>query len=237
MKKRIKKCIIAFVLCALLIVGLMSSTANAGAVCMIKVPMNAQVVVKGTVLDDSKLVKVDTMTGRIHQIAAVETGIVYGYKQYMVSNLASVDDVQVYDDKQSILLPTAAAEGIIDYTGADPTFASGVIQRVHDAAVAYHNRAGYGVNSGFTSYFLQGSDAYVKAVNSDAGRKWGKFINPSGIASVEVSDICRYSDTAFTAKATITSNAVNGYVETYDLYMLFKHNGTNFYVTNFTFMP
>lgn len=237
LKKYLKKWIILPLGCVLAVMTVKASTANAGAVCMIKVPISAQVIVKGTVLDDSKLVDAQAVTGRIHQIASENTGIVYGYKKYMISNLTSIEDIAVYDSNQSILLPTNATEGLIDYTGADAVFVSQIQQTICDAAIAYHNRAGYGAASGFTNYFLKGSDAYNKAVGSDSGRKYGKFVNPSGIASVEVSDIYRYSENAFTAKATITSNAVNNYVEKYDIYMLFQNMNGKYYVTNFTFMP
>lgn len=238
MKKWIRSIALLVVVGAVLFSSGASTSASAGPICMIKIPLDAHLSVKGSMQSDSKIVKTESITGRIHEIANAVTGAAYGYKQYMIANLASPEDVVVYDANMMPIYPTYANEGIIDYTGAAPDYVQTVYNRVLEAAIAYDNRtSGCGSNGALAKYFLKDSDAYVKAVNSDAGRKWGQPVRSAAIESVIVSEIYPYTATAFTAKATVKHYEMNGYVENYDIYMLFEHTGKDFYVTYFTFMP
>lgn len=225
----------AFV-CVMLFCAIMPFSVKADTVCMIKVPMEAKVIIKGIILTDENLVKVEHVTGRIHDIALQQLGLTCGYKQYMVVNLASPEEVAVYSSDNVPILPTFAAEGIIDYTGAQDSFYNTVSGRIREAAATYHNRTGGYGSGGFTTCFLQGSDAYAKCVASDSGRKWGQYVRAATIQSIEVADVYRYSENAFTAKATILATSSN-YTEKYSIYMLFQKLGGAYYVTNFTFMP
>lgn len=224
--------VLAIVLCSMRLYAV-----EAGSVCMIKVPLDAQVVVRGVALDDKDLVKVEAKTGRIHEIAAVNTGKTCGYKQYMVLSLASPDEVKVYDKDMIPLLPSYAEMGLIEYTDVDANEYSQLVPRIQEAAVAFHNRVGGYGGGNFGSYFQNGSDAYIKMVASDQGKKWGQFVKAPVIVNTTVSDICRYSDTQFTAKVSIHATSGAGYDEIYDVYFLFQHNGQNYYVTHFTYMP
>ncbi|MBQ7943091.1 MAG: hypothetical protein IJ326_03400 [Lachnospiraceae bacterium] len=238
LKKLIRNIALLLVLCVVVLSNTGSSIASAGTICMIKIPLNAHLSVKGVMQNDSKIVKTEAISGRIHEIAMAVTGNTYGYKQYMISNLSSPDEVVVYDANMMPIYPTYANEGIIDYTGAAPDYVQTVYNRVLEAAIAYDNRtSGVGSNTALAKYFLKNSDAYTKAVNSDSGRKWGQPVKSAAIESVVVSEIYPYSATAFTAKATVKHYEMNGYVENYDIYMLFEHTGTDFYVTYFTYMP
>lgn len=237
-KKWIRNIALLVIVSTVLFSSSASYSASAGPICMIKIPLDAHLSVKGTMQNDSKIVKTESITGRIHGIAASVTGSYYGYKQYMIANLTSPEDVVVYDANMMPLYPTYANEGIIDYTGATPDYVQSVYNRVMEAAIAYDNRtSGCGSNAALAKYFLKDSDAYVKAVNSDAGRKWGQPVKSAAIESVVVSEIYPYTAAAFTAKATVKHYELSGYVENYDIYMLFQHNGKDFYVTYFTFMP
>lgn len=232
------KKIIALLVVSVFIGTLVSSVATQAAnVIMIKVPVDAQLIVKGKAIDETNLAGMDAKTGRIHELAAQHTGVVYGYKQYLVTNLAKPDDVIVYDANKIQIYPTYADAGMIDYTGNVAGLGTDITAKVHNAAIAFHNRTGGFSSEGFSTYFQQGSDAYNKMVASDSGRKWGKFVVPAGVQEVLVSEIYPYTDKAFTAKATITTAATVGYVESYDVYFLFQHNGADFKVTYFTYMP
>ncbi len=238
LKKWIRNVALIVMVCGVVFTSTGSSIASAGPICMIKVPLDAHLSVKGVMQSDSKIVKVESITGRIHELAVSVTGNTYGYKQYMIANLASPDEVVVYDANMMPIYPTYANEGIIDYTGATPDYVQTVYNRVMEAAIAYDNRtSGVGSNGALAKYFLKNSDAYTKAVNSDSGRKWGQPVKSTAIESVVVSEIYPYSSTAFTAKATVKHFENSGYVESYDIYMLFQHTGKDFYVTYFTFMP
>ena len=219
---------------AMLVSPVATQAAN---VIMIKVPIDAQLIVKGKVIDETNLAGMEAKTGRIHELAAQQTGVVYGYKQYLVTNLAKPDDVMVYDTDMIQLYPTYADAGMIDYTGNVAGLGADITTKVYHAAIAFHNRTGGFSYEGFNTYFQQGSDAYNKMVASDSGRKWGKFVVPAGVQDVQVSEVYPYTDQAFTAKATITTAATVGYVESYDIYFLFQHNGTDYKVTYFTYMP
>ncbi len=238
LKKRIRNIVLLGVVCAVVFSHTGSTVASAGPICMIKVPLDAHLSVKGSMQNDSKIVRTESITGRIHEIATSVTGATYGYKQYMIANLTSPEDVVVYDANMMPMYPTYANEGIIDYTGATPDYVQTVYNRVLEAAIAYDNRtSGVGSNGALAKYFLKNSDAYVKAVNSDSGRKWGQPVKSAAIESVIVSEIYPYTATAFTAKATVKHYEMKGFVENYDIYMLFEHTGKDFYVTYFTFMP
>ena len=238
LKKWIRNIALLALVCGIVFTNTGSSIASAGPICMIKVPLDSHLSVKGAMQSDSKIVKVEAITGRIHELATAVTGTSYGYKQYMIANLASPDEVMVYDANMRPIYPTYANEGIIDYTGATPTYVQTVYNRVMEAAIAYDNRtSGVGSNAALAKYFLKNSDAYIKAVNSDSGRRWGQPVKSAAIESVVVSEIYPYTETAFTAKATVKHFEMNGYVENYDIYMLFEHTGKDFYVTYFTFMP
>lgn len=211
---------------------------HAGMAVQIKVPVDAQLMVKGTVVGDNQLMELSTQSGRIHQIATAQTGISSGYKTYVVYDLSSPEEVVVVDAQGASMLPTYVDSGIIEYTGSSAQLSEQVKGRVQNAAVVYTNRTAGGCGNGeLAKYFKTGSDAYHKAVASDAGRKWGQFVKITGIQSVDVSEVYAYGTSAFTAKATVTASATGGYTEKFDIYMLFQHNGKDFYVTNFTFMP
>lgn len=237
MKKWFSKLICVPALLAMILCTLRSNAVEAGSVCMIKVPLDAQVVVRGVALDDKDLVKVEAKTGRIHEIAAVTTGKTCGYKQYMVLSLASPDEVKVYDANMVPLLPSYAEIGLIEYSDVDAQTYAELLPRIQQAAVAFHNRVGGYGGGNFGSYFLNGSDAYVKMVASDQGKKWGQFVRAGVIVNTTVTEICKYTDTQFTAKVSIHATSGAGYDEIYDVYFLFQYNGNNYYVTNFTYMP
>lgn len=237
MSKKLHKIIIYPLVCVMVLCLTKSSVANAGAVCMVKVPLDAQVIVRGVTLGDSSIVKTDTKTGRIHELAAATLGVSYGYKQYMVTNLASPDEIQVFDSNMLTVLPSYAEEGLIEYLSVDSDFVSSVNQRIIDTAKAFHNRVGGYGGGDFGNYFKQGSDAYDKIVKSDNGRKWGQFVRAGIITNISVSEIYRYTDNAFTAKATVSATSGSGYDENYDVYFLFQNEGKGFYATYFTYMP
>lgn len=237
MRKIMNRIMACIILCTFLIVTIQPIGAQAANVVMIKIPIDAQVMVKGKVVDEKNLAGIEAKIGRIHELAAQQTGAVYGYKQYLVSNLAKPDDVIVYDSNMVQMYPTYADAGIIDYTGNITGLGADIESKVQNAAIVFHNRTGGFAWEGLTTYFQQGSDAYNKIVASDSGRKWGKFIVPAGITEVQVSEIYQYTEQAFTAKATIITADTVGYVENYDVYFLFQHNGTDFKVTYFTYMP
>lgn len=237
MNKKIRKIVIFPLLCAIILCMTKSGVANAGAVCMLKVPIDAQVIVRGVTLGDNSLVKIDTKTGRIHEIAAATLGVNYGYKQYMVTNLASPDEIQVFDSNMLAVLPSYAEEGLIEYLSVDADFAEQVNQRIIDTARAFHNRVGGYGGADFGNYFKQGSDAYEKIVKSDNCRKWGQFVRAGLITNISVSEIYRYTENAFTAKASVSATSGNGYDENYDVYFLFQNEGKGYYVTYFTYMP
>lgn len=237
MKKNIKRYVAVVMAAVLIILGYNAMISKANTLIFLNVPLDAHVYIKGVEVSDERIVKQDIISGRIHQIANAETGAVYGTKQYLIPNLDDPLTLEVRDVANNVIVPTNIQEGVIDYTGTDPIFAAQINQTVVDSAIAYHNRTGYGSNTGFSKYILQGSDAYNKAVNSDAGRKWGKFVNPAGIANVEVKEIYKYTASAFGAKVTLTTTAVNDYTEIYDLYLLFKNVNGRYYVTNFTYQP
>lgn len=237
MLKSMRKLVIMPLLCVILAVTIQSANVKAASVCMIKVPLGAKVYVGGVLQEESKRVSSMAKEGRIHEIAFSVLGIPYGYDQYMIANVTTPDTIIVYDAAMNQLTVTNAEIGLLDYTGASADFATQVSQRVQDAAIAYANRvAGRSGNGNLSNYFQAGSDAYNKVVASDAGRKYGLFVNPKGVQTIIVSDICPYNADAFTAKASVTSTEVNGYQESYDLSMLFQNNGKGWYVTKFTLM-
>lgn len=237
MINRIRKWI--FIPCMLLLVslGLKESVASTTSMCIVKVPVDAKLYFKGVLMDDAKAVNMNVETGRIHQLAAVDSKVVYGSKQFVLPEQWSQENVLVVDNAGNPMEPSVLNVGVADYATPSAAFITGVSPRVHECAVAFHNRVGFGTAGNFANCFLKGSRAYNNAVGSDAGRKWGKTINPPGLASVEVKEIYRYNDDVFSAKVTITSIKVGVYTEVYDLYMLFKKSGKNYYVTDFTYQP
>lgn len=238
MRKSVCRSLEALALGIVLLIMIFSVRVHAGTAVMIKIPMDAQLIVKGVVVGDDQLAEISAKSGRIHEIATAQTGVTYGYKTYVVYDLASPQDVVVLDSKGGNISPVYAAEGIIEYAGGNSDLLNQVAGRVQSAATVYTNRTAGGCGNGeLAKYFLTGSDAYNKAVASDAGRKWGQFVHIAGIQSVDVSEVYQYTPTAFTAKATVTAAATGGYTEQFDIYMLFQHNGKDYYVTNFTFMP
>lgn len=203
----------------------------------IRVPADCKVYVSGNLLGDDKLSKVDTLHGRIHDIAAAQLGANYNYKEYIIESLASMDDLQVFDLVLNQLTPKNVSVGFIDYIGASEEFVQSVNEIVTQAAIAYTNRVnGKGNNGALSKYFRQGSDAYNIAVNSDAATKWGRFMSPGNVATVTCQDVVAYSDSAFSATATVTCSTVGGYTEKFDIHMLFQNSGAGWQVTNFTFM-
>lgn len=237
MKNRIRKWL--FIPCMLLLVslGLNESVASATSMCIVKIPVDAKLYFKGILWEDTKAVNMNVETGRIHQLAAVDSGVVYGSKQFVLPEQWSQDTILVIDNAGNPIDPSVLNVGVADYATPNAAFLAGVSPRIHECAVAFHNRVGYGSGGNFANCFLKGSRGYNNAVNSDAGRKWGKPINPPGLASVEVKEIYRYNDDIFSAKVTISSTTVGVYTEVYDLYMLFKKSGKNYYVTDFTYQP
>ena len=238
MRKSVCRGLEVLALGIILLIMIFSISVHAGTAVMIKIPMDAQLIVKGEVVGDEQLAEISSKSGRIHEIAAAQTGVNYGYKTYVVYDLASPQDVVVLDSAGANVAPVYAAEGIIEYEGGNSDLLNQEAERIQKAAIIYTNRTAGGCGNGeLAKYFLTGSDAYNKAVASDAGRKWGQFVRITGIQSVDVSEVYRYTPTAFTAKATVTAAATGGYTEQFDIYMLFQHNGKDYYVTNFTFMP
>lgn len=237
MRKLISKlvCVPAFLV--LVLCSMRLQAVDAGSVTMIKVPLDAQVIVRDVALDDGDLVKMEAKTGRIHEIAAYVTGKSSGYKQYMVLNLASPEEVKVYNQNMIPLLPSYAELGLIEYSDVSEQEYAQLLPRIQQAAVAFHNRVGGYGGGNFGSYFLNGSDAYLKIAGSDQGRRWGQYVRAPLVVETNVSDICRYSDTQFTAKVSVRATSGVGYDEIYDIYFLFQYSGNNYYVTNFTYMP
>lgn len=237
MKKWLKKLFFIPVFAIVFLCVIRINAVEAGSVTMIRVPFDATVIVRGTALDDSALVKVEEKTGRIHEIAKAVTGKTCGIKQYMVLDLASPQEVEVYDANMIPISPSFAELGLIEYSNVNADFTAQVTQRIQQSAVAFHNRIGGYGGGNYGSYFLNGSDAFIKIAGSDQGRKWGQYVKAGLIASTTVTDICQYSDTQFTAKVNVHATSGSGYDEIYDVYFLFQNNGNNYYVTNFTYMP
>lgn len=238
MRKSLGKYIQAAMLVIALAVMLTSAVTYAGSAIYIKVPTDAQLYVKGVLVGDDHISEISTLTGRIHEIAASQTGMLSGYKTYAVYNLSSPDEIEVLDAEGASILPSYAMGNTIEYAGGNTTLAQQVTSRVTEAACIFvYRTSGSCGNAKLAQYFLNGSDAYIKAVNSDGGRKWGQFVRTKEIQTVDVSEVYAYGSSAFTAKATITATATGYYTEQFDLYMLFQKNGSDYYVTNFTYMP
>lgn len=241
-KKMWKKLVFLAAIALLMLFIPNSSNADAGNICMIKVPLTAKLCIKGVMQDDSKIVKSECVNGRIHEIAAQNTGVVYGYSQYMIANLASPEEVAVYDINRNPVAPTYANVGIIDYTGANDIFYDYATKRVQECVIAYNKRLNDKMwDYAFSQYFLNGSNAYKVALASADCRRWGQFVSLVEIVSVDVSEIYPYTTSAFTAKATVRNKSLavgnRECEEVYDMYVFLQHNGTDFYVTDFTFMP
>lgn len=214
-----------------------SSFVKADQVCMIKAPIDAKVIVKGVALSDTDAVKINSKSGRIHELAVQNLGITSGYKQFIVNYFVNPSDVQVFDRNMMVLEPSRAEAGLIEYLSDDPVFEATVSDRVRNTAIAFHNRVGGYGGSNFGSYFLQGSDAYIKIAASDQGRKWGQPMRAGVIANVDVTEITKYSDQAFTARVTVHATNGSGFDEIYNISFLFQHTGKDFYATHFTYMP
>lgn len=207
---------------------------------IIKVPIDATVIAHGATLSESNIMMQEIKSGRIHSIAQAVTGITFGYKYYEVHNLNSLDDVTVYD-RQMVPLSVSKINietNYIEYSNMTQDFLNKYSDRIVGAARAYHNRTG-GYGSGeFYVYFQKGSDAAYKCEGSDSGRYWGQFVTARVIQSIEALEVIPYGNDAFTAKVRIVadSGSSGSYKEDYTISFLFQNNGTNFYVTNFTFM-
>lgn len=206
----------------------------------VKVPLDATVVSHGATLTDSNILLQEIKTGRIYSIAQSATGVTFGYRYYEVHNLNSMDDITVYDRNMVPLTPTKidVETGYIEYSNVSADLLSKYSERIKGAAIAYHNRTGGYGNSTFYTYFQSNSDAASKCERSDSGRYWGQFVTARNIESVEILEVIPYGNEAFTSKVRIIAdNGPNSsYIENYTINFLFQNNGTNFYVTNFTFM-
>ncbi len=206
----------------------------------VKVPLDATVVVHGAIMTESNILMQEIKTGRIHSIAQGVTGVTFGYRYYEIHNLSSLEDITVYDRNMVPLTATSidVEKGYIEYANVSSDLLNKYSERIKGAAVAYHNRTGGYATSTFYTYFQSNSDAAKKCEGSDSGRYWGQFVTARNIESVEILEVIPYGNEAFTSKVRIIAdNGVNSsYIENYTINFLFQNNGTNFYVTNFTFM-
>lgn len=219
-------------------IGFDSSSVKADSVMIVKVPAQARVLVNGIELDDNSTVSCEVTTeGRIHQMAFTDAGLVLGTKQCLVTGVDNLESITVYDGHNNLMYPTSTDMMNIDYTGVDFALDPQVVQRIYDSAIAFHHRIQYGSDKGFGSCFKRGSEGYNKAVKSDEGRKWGQFFTPGGFEKAEIREIHKYSQDVFSSRVTITCTESRGYIEQYDVYLLFQKEGNQFYVTNFTFQP
>lgn len=226
-----KALIIAFA--AVLIMLCIPMNSKAAITCIVRAPFDGKVVVNGKVLTDADMCDYGYMDGRIQRITAENYMIAYKYKDYKVT-VGSADEIVVYDSKNTPLTYTIRTGPVLDYTSnSNAAFMAAVEQRVKGAAIAFHNRVGgYGATT-FGSYFLNGSDAYIKCVGSDAGRKWGQYMRAQTINSVVISDLFIYSPDVFSARVDIQASGTG--IENYSVYLLFKNVNGNFYVTHFTY--
>lgn len=200
---------------------------------IIRVPFTATVVVNGKTLTDADMCDYGYMDGRIQRIAAEKYSAVMKYKDYKAAIL-NASEVVVYDENKNVLTATLRQNVILDYTSnSDKAFLTAIDSRIKGAATAYHNRVGGYGSTTFGSYFLNGSDAYVRACGSDAGRKWGQYYKAPNISSMIVTDVFRYTNDIFSAKVDVVASGSGA--EVYSIYFLFKNVNGTFYVTNFTY--
>lgn len=236
---KIFKRVMSVLVLSLFLALMIANTSHADSKYTVKIPLDATISVKGATLTENNLIATDFVTGRIHDIAAQTTGIVYGYKYYTVSNFNGMDDLIVYDRDMVPLLPVniSVENRLIEYATSSQNFILTNAEKIKGAAIAYHNRTGGYGSGGFYNYFLKGSDAAMKCELSDGGRYWGQFVTARLIENVEIVEVVPYGNAAFTAKVKIVADGGGrGYVEDYTISMLFQNVGGNYYVTNFTFM-
>lgn len=220
-------------LCVITVVLCLPFNSKAATTCIIRAPFNGTVVVAGKTLTDADLCDYGYMDGRIQRIAAEKYAVVYKYKDYQVT-VNNINDIAVYDANNQLLTYTVRQGAILDYTSnSDAAFMQANEATIKNAAIAFHNRVGGYDSTQFGSYFLSGSDAYIKGVGSDAGRKWGQYMRAQKINSVVVSDLFIYSADTFSARVDI--NASGSGVENYAIYLLFKNVNGKYYVTHFTY--
>lgn len=211
---------------------LIPQNAKAATTVIVRAPFTGTVVVAGKTLTDANVTDYGYMDGRIQKLVANNYSLLYKYKDYEVT-INALTDVVVYDEKNTALTYTIRGN-VMDFTSSsDPAFMQAMTERIKGAAIAYHNRVGGYSGTTFGSYFLNGSDAYIKACNSDGGRRWGQYVRAGVINSVDVSEVFRYSDDVFSAKVHVSASG--SYFEIYDIYLLFKKTGDNYYVTYFTY--
>lgn len=211
---------------------LIPNKSKAATTCIVRAPFDGTVIVNGKTLTDADMCDYGYMDGRIQRIAAEKYQVVCKYKDYRVT-VGSLNEIVVYDANKIAL--TYTIKGVVlDYTSSsNKAFLDSVTETVKGAAIAYHNRVGgYGATT-FGSYFLPNTDAYTRACNSDAGRKWGQYMKAPNINSVIVSEVFIYSPDIFSARVDIQASGSG--VENYTIYFLFKNVNGKFYVTNFTY--
>lgn len=232
MIKNIKK-LIALALVVVTAILLLPQDTKAATTCIVRAPFNGKVVINGRTLTDADMCDYGYMDGRIQRIAAEKYSLVYKYKDYKVT-VGNLNEIAVYDQNNVALTYTVRNNIVLDYTSSsNKEFNAAVESRIAGAARAYHNRVGGYDSTAFGSYFLNGSDAYVRGVASDAGRKWGQYMKAPTITAITVSELFMYSPNVFSAKVTI--NASGSGQEVYNIYFLFKNVNGTFYVTDFTY--
>lgn len=232
MIKNIKR-LFALVLVLVTAVLVLPKDVNASTTCIIRAPFAGKVVVSGKTLTDADMCDYGYMDGRIQRINAEKNALVYKYKDYKVT-VANLSDIAVYDEKGTLLKYTIRDGAVLDYTSSsDEAFLAAVEERIKGAGRAYHNRVGGYDSTTFGSYFLNGSDAYIRGINSDSGRKWGQYMKAPNITELKVSEVFVYSKDVFSAKVTI--HASGSGQEIYNIYFLFKNVNGTYYVTDFTY--
>lgn len=200
-----------------------------------RVPADAKIYISGTLLQESQCVARESLTGRIHEMAAEAIGTPYQYKEYQIPQ-SELQNVQVFDWMLRELPYKETEDGVRDYTLPSDAFCRSVEEIITEAARAYYNRVS-GLPCNFSRYYQQGSNAYDMIIISDNATKWGRFIAPGQVSQITCSDIFVYSDCAFSATATVDSEEVSGYAEHFDIHLFFQNDGNGWRVTNFTFMP
>lgn len=201
---------------------------------VIRVPQGASVYLNGELVGQEAIIGQGYKTGRIHEIAILTLNQLYAYSDYEVVPFSQPEQLKVIDIYGVELSPVAQIDNVIEFIGSsDKEFMTNMSDRIKKAAVAYHNRCGGYDKSKFDKYFLNGSDAYKKGIKSDEGRKYGQNVKASKINAVNISELYKYSDKAFTVKVDISASG--SYDEAYTIYFLFQWNGSNYYVTNYTY--
>lgn len=236
MTKNMKKTLLNISLLTVMmlaVIMVISKNASAATTYIVRAPFNGTVIVNGKTLTDADMVDYGYMDGRIQRIAAEKYSVVYKYKDYKVT-VGTANEIAVYDANKQPLTYTVRGGVILDYTSnSDKAFMTNIDATIRGAAMAYHNRVGGYGNTSFGSYFLANTDAYVRACNSDAGRKWGQYMKAPTIKSMIISEVFIYSPEIFTAKVNIEASGTG--VENYSIYFLFRNVNGKYYVTDFTY--